>query len=98
MMTPEQQYRTEMLRTAMNAIFQHLQAETQLSEVEVQVTRSLCNEIEQCTAGSTDYDTRTWHEAAVATEILLSDRTDRTEVEFIAAYASVPPMQLAGNE
>ena len=97
MMSPEQQYRTEMLRTAMNAIFQHLQAETQLSEVEVQVTRSLCDEIEEFTHESGDYDTHTWHEAAVATKSLLSDRTDRTEVEFIAAYASVPPMQLAGQ-
>lgn len=97
MMTPEQQYRTEMLRTVLNAIFQNLQAETPLSAIEVQVTRSLCDEIEGFTAESDDHDTRTWHEAASATKRLLSDRTDRTEVEFIAAYASVPPMQFPNN-
>lgn len=94
MLTPEQRYRTEMLRTAMNAIFQEFQdfrrGERRLG-VELAVTDSLCDEIEQFTKDDPDPAAQAWHQAAVATKQLGQDPSDE-HLNWLDTYAALPPM------
>lgn len=93
-MTPEQRHRTEMLRTAMNAIFQQLKAG--MIPAELSVIDSLCDEVEAFTRG--DAGAQGWRRAAIATKRLLRERGEDVQAEWRDAYAELPPMDWPGND
>jgi len=96
-MTPDQQYRTEMLRTAMNAIFPALKTihhwiPGRFMPLERDTINDIADQIETDTRYDTDENAHAWHRAAGATKRLLADHTKDAVDEWLAAYGELPPM------
>ena len=83
---------TEILRTAMNAI--HQQPDTGMLPAELCAVHTIAEEVAAFTVGVSDYRAKQWHRAAMATKRLLSDHSEEVKAEWLAAYASLPPMEM----